>query len=88
MTYFACGKSHKRLESKLSIPFDQWETESPKAYGFRINGQLIWLPKSQVKDWERDEMRITFWLPTWLIEKNSLEVFLDTSDEPSLFETK
>lgn len=102
----------KRLQ-KIIIPFDQADMLDPasrtpfmaqteKAYGFRVNGQMIWIPKSQIEDFEyradfnannpnpdgRADNFISFSCPEWLIEEKALEYFVDTSHEPTLFDYK
>lgn len=86
---------------KITIPFDQVDQiapgstrpfirESDKAYGFKVNGITIWIPKSQIDDFHYrfndHESHIEFYCPLWLITEKSLEYFIDTSHEPSLFD--
>lgn len=87
----------------LTIPFEKinmtepasrtpFVKETDAAYGFTVNGEMVWIPKSQIKDFEYDDVIkadypcMRFWCPDWLIEAKSLEIFVDTSYEPSLFE--
>lgn len=70
----------------LRIPTEDFEAESEKAYCFKVNSQKIWLPKSQIQEWGQNDLQTTFWLPRWLVEEKSLEYFIDTSHEPSLFD--
>lgn len=63
--------------------------ETDKAYGIYCNDQYIWFPKSQIEAFmKRDndhEYHVEFWCPRWLIEEKGMEIFIDTSHEPSLF---
>lgn len=88
MTYFACRKSDGGNSKKLlTIPLDgETIKTTEKAYGLKINGQMIWLPKSQTADVEEKDGTFSVWLPMWLITEKSLEIFIDTSYEPSLFD--
>lgn len=95
------GSTHGNIKHKLRIPFDKADQISPasrtpfmiesdKAYGFKVNGQAIWMPKSQVDEFyyrfNDHEQHIEFWAPRWLIEAKALEYFIDTSGEPGLFD--
>ena len=73
-------------EVHLKIPINYLEAETEKAFGFRLADGKVWLPKSLVKDWTTDGANVSFWMPNWLVEKNKLECFLDTSYAPSLFD--
>lgn len=69
----------------LTIPQDVFTGESEKAYGFNCEGKQFWLPKSQCRDFQMEGDNYSVWLPEWLVEKNGLEQFIDTSYMPSLF---
>lgn len=97
MTSFVCRRgssSDGNQLLKLAIAIGEQELfaggepfrESDKAYGFKANDQLIWLPKSQIRDFSFDGETLVCWCPRWLIEKNALEIFVDTSHEPGLFD--
>jgi hypothetical protein len=88
MTFFACGRSNNNGGNKmirLSIPVNHLEKESEKAYGFNFEGAMVWLPKSQIKDFENKESNVVFWLPGWLVTEKSLETFINNDHEPTLF---
>ena len=76
---------------KLTIPLENafpdgsFIKTSEKAVGFNVNKQTIWLPKSQIDDDAYADGKFSCWCPTWLVEAKSLEIFVDTSHEPSLF---
>lgn len=94
----------KRRLMKIKLPFDDLDNwnpkgdlngETPDAYGFKINGVKNWMPKSQMKNLDNQERSITiesdcfrFFLPYWLMVEKGFEVFLDTSDEPGLFDNQ
>lgn len=88
---FACGRGSNNAGNKrerLMIPAENLEKETEKAYGFRFNEQMVWLPKSQITEFERtpNADKVSFWLPMWLITEKALEIFIDTSYAPSLFD--
>jgi len=67
-------------ELDLHIPFEDSEdgksyVETDKAHGIKINGQMVWLPKSQLTDFELTSDGVCFRMPQWLVEKKSLEIF-------------
>lgn len=86
MAGIASGKQTSEREVHLKIPINYLDGESGKAYGFKLADGKVWLPKSQLKDWEADKSNVSFWIPKWLVEKNKLDHFIDTSYAPSLFE--
>lgn len=88
MTTFICGQSKQGNAQKLvSIPLDGKATrETEKAFCVVVNDQNVWLPKSQISDFKVENDIASFWCPMWLITEKSLEVFIDTSFEPSLFD--
>lgn len=59
--------------------------ETDMAYGIRIDNKTVWLPKSQIQEWEVLNGNVSFWIPEWLIADKGLDIFVDTSYEPSLF---
>lgn len=61
-------------------------SETDKAYGVDHENGKIWLPKSQIKDFQRSKTGIKFWCPEWLVIEKGLEMYIDTSHEPTLFE--
>ena len=67
----------------LKIPTYYLTDESPKAYCFSLADGKVWLPKSQIQDWQVDKANCSFWIPTWLVERNGLEHFIDTSYAPT-----
>ncbi len=104
MTYITCrrssGNSGNRIY-RVKIPFDRIDQIAPaarepflieteKAYGFRVNGVNIFVPKSQIEDFHYrfndHEAHIEFECKEWLITEKSLEIFIDTSHEPGLFD--
>ena len=87
MSYFACGTNKGSSKKLLTIPLEEGESvrTTEKAFGLKINGQMVWLPSSQLTDVENSKSEFSCWCPLWLIEKNGLEIFIDTSYEPSLF---
>lgn len=71
---------------KLTIPLDgKTVRQSDKAFGIEVNGTLVWLPKSQIEDVQEGDP-FSCWCPMWLIEEKGLEIFIDTSHEPGLFQ--
>lgn len=87
MSIFACRRSDGNSKKLLTIPLDgETVRESEKAYGLKINGVMIWLPKSQIQEAAEADGVFKCWCPMWLITEKSLEIFIDTSYEPSLFD--
>ncbi len=88
MNTFTCKRnSEGNAQKLLTIPLDGEDVRvTEKAFGIKINGQMIWLAKSQIKDAEVRDGKFSCWCPMWLITEKSLEIFIDTSFEPSLFE--
>lgn len=71
----------------LTIPLDgKTPSETALAHGIAINRVVVWLPKSQIEDWEIKDGSASFYAPEWLITNKGLDMFIDTSHEPSLFE--
>ncbi|HEX3102557.1 MAG TPA: hypothetical protein VHQ01_12220 [Pyrinomonadaceae bacterium] len=94
---FACGRGGGNAgnqKHKLKIPIgndDLFPDGSPlkkteKAIGFMANGVVIWMPFSQIVDQTYEDQTLLFWCPMWLIEEKALEMFIDTSHEPGLFD--
>jgi hypothetical protein len=88
---FACGRSNGGNKPVyMKIPAEAVKRETAHAYGLDLNGEanapLVWIPKSQISDWTVEGENVFFWLPRWLVEEKSLEYFVDTSYEPSLFQ--
>ncbi len=97
MTFIACNRGASNNGSrkmKLVIPIGEPELfaggvpyrASEKAYGFQANDQVVWLPKSQIEEFSFDGGSIICWCPMWLISEKGLEIFIDTSHEPGLFD--
>lgn len=95
MRAFTCSRGTGSNDSnklfKLKIPVETFPggkavRESDAAYGFKVNGEWVWLPKSQIKQYEFENNVIECWCPRWLVEKKGLEIFVDTSHEPGLFD--
>ena len=63
--------------------------ETEKAYGFSFTKRegIVWIPKSQVKDFAKnfDNYSIEFWIPEWLIKAKEIEKYKSTANEPTLF---
>lgn len=80
--------ANKIPKVKIKMPRAYLERESEKAYGFRIEEreELVWIPLSQIEDWEDGFDSYTFWVPVWLMKEKELDYFQDTSHEPSLFD--
>lgn len=71
--------------TKITIPKNSYRKETDLAYCFEIEGQSVWIPKSQIRDYEENSDEISFWCPKWLIVNKDLQEFVDTSYMPSLF---
>lgn len=74
----------------LTIPISDADEdairESDLAYGLKIEGMMVWFPKSRIEGWTMGAESVSFWCPFWLIKDKGVEGFIDTSYEPSLFE--
>lgn len=70
----------------ILIPKEKYHSQTEKAVCFRINNKFVWLPKSQMRDFQLISDNYDFWMPMWIIEQNKLEAFIDSSWMPSLFE--
>jgi hypothetical protein len=74
----------------LSIPHVFFFKETDGAYCFKIEDdddfRFVNLPKSRIRDYQIIDGKCDFWIESWLIEKNEIELFKDTSFAPSLFE--
>lgn len=65
---------------------DEFPVESTaKAYRITAPDRSVWLPKSQIQEWKIENGKVSFWIPEWLVKEKGLEIFIDTSYEPSLF---
>lgn len=88
------------MSSEIRIGFDKsrLQRETPLAYGVKLDGLnglpeyghnltqfIVYLPKSQIKEWTEEGERIYCYVPAWLIEKNGIDFLVDTSNEPTLF---
>jgi len=54
----------------LEIPFDEFKTETPMAYGVMVDDVMVWLPKSQC---EIDEFEMVVEVPEWLAIEKGIE---------------
>lgn len=54
----------------VDIEYNEHLHESSKAHLFDIEGEEIWIPKSQMDNW--DPNRSTFTIPEWLAEEKGL----------------
>jgi len=74
----------------IAIPRVYFWKETDAAYCFRLedgdNSRFVNLPKSRIRDYQEIEGKCDFWIEGWLIEKNEIEEFIDSSYAPSLFE--
>lgn len=65
----------------IKIAADRLETQTDKALAFRLGDskKVDWIPKSQVKDWDRDDDTgiITFAVPVWIFKDKGLDDFHD-----------
>lgn len=88
MTTFACKRnSGGSTEKLLTIPLDGEKVrETEKALGLKINGEMVWLPKSQITEPKESDGEFSCWCAAWLIKEKKLEIFIDTSYEPGLFD--
>lgn len=98
MSTFYCkrgGSDNRSRIEKIVIPFEKdgktfnngnFYFEHADYIGVMVNGQAVFIGRDKFhKDAIITEDSITFELPFWFIEKKSLEIFIDTSDTPSLF---
>ena len=53
----------------IGIDFDELERETEAAYLITIDGEKIWLPKTQVRIYEKNKK---VFLPEWLALKKEL----------------
>lgn len=82
----ANNKDLKFLTIPVSDSDEDAFRESDLAYGVKIEGKMVWFPKSQIQDWTMSAESVSFWCPVWMILDKSVEDFIDTSYEPSLFD--
>jgi len=54
---------------ETSLVFDEIEKETDAAYYFVFEDEKVWLPKSQVRVYEKNKK---VFLPEWLAEKEGL----------------
>jgi hypothetical protein len=81
------------MRKLVRIGFDKSNVfrETEMAYGIKTakpgsdSFAIVYLPKSQIKDWQDKGERLLCLIPAWLAQKNELDYLIDTSDEPSLF---
>ena len=80
------GNDIKLLTIPLSDSDEDALIERELAYGIKIEGKLVWFPKSQIEEWTMSAESVSFWCPVWLVKNKGVEDFIDTSYEPSLFD--
>lgn len=79
---------------KITIPNDQTKffngkpvLEKEDFFGVMVEGKAVFIGKEYLKgEPEISETSFSCELPYWFIEKKGLEIFIDTSSEPSLFD--
>lgn len=80
----------------LAIPAEYFQynrCKDKKAYLFCMPQESlqpkrdVWIPKSQVEGWHQKDKKINFKCPFKIIKENLLEGYIDSSAEPSLFDT-
>lgn len=54
----------------ITVEYDEIITETGKAVLFDIEGEEIWIPASQLEDYDEDNQ--TFDIPDWLAEEKGL----------------
>jgi hypothetical protein len=70
--------------TKIRIPNYNYYEQTEKAYCLMFGTEKVWLPKSQIRDWEMVGEDYVFWIAGWLIPSKKLEKYVDTSHEPML----
>lgn len=87
-------RKSQTIYKKITIPFEpegkrfvngKCFLEKPDFFGVMINNQAVFLNKDELTEIVITEESFSGVLPLWRIENKSLELFIDTSDEPSLF---
>lgn len=54
----------------VEVTYDEHEHETPDAHLFIIDDEKVWIPKSQMEDWDPNHK--TFEIPEWLAEEKGL----------------
>jgi len=54
----------------VEVTYDDLEHETPDARKFIIDGEVYWIPKGQMTDWDMDAK--TFVIPEWLAFEKGL----------------
>lgn len=81
-----------RKLTHLLIPKIYFQKETDLAYCFKFETEdegkfrFVNLPKSRILTFEMETDNCEIWIEDWLVETNQLQKFIDTSDEPGLFD--
>lgn len=52
--------------------------ETRKAIGFKLEIEgMIWIPRSQIRDFDDTDTAWVFDIPTWLVEEKGLENYVE-----------
>ena len=57
--------------SNVRVRFDGVEAETDAAYLLSVDGEEVWIPKSQIA--HMDDSAGELWIPLWLAEKKELD---------------
>lgn len=58
-------------QEPVEVTYDEHEHETSRAHLFQIDGEKVWIPKSQMEDWDPNNK--TFMIPEWLAVEKGLE---------------
>lgn len=85
----------EKIVKRIVIPFDNKKTfANGKPYldrpadtyvGIMIDGAAVFIDRDKAKELTISDKDLSADLPLWYIEHKGLEIFIDTSDEPTLF---
>lgn len=84
-----------KIIKRIKIPFEKGapfnngkqylDRADDDFFGVMVNGQAVFISREHARELEITETELSVDLPLWYITHKSLEIFIDTSDEPTLF---
>lgn len=82
------------IKKRIVIPFSEKTFANGKPFldrpadtyvGIMIEDRAVFIDRDKAKELTISDKDLSVDLPLWYIEHKGLEIFIDTSDEPTLF---
>lgn len=69
------GNKFMENPTLVMFPVSAKTAETDKAVCFELEGQSVWIPKSQIRDMQEAGDDYSFYIPEWMVQEKDLEEF-------------